>query len=159
MKDSAKVMSIIRWVAALPAGLICALLVQFPIHWAIMAISSSGKVGALGFYAKLPSDVLELFANAFFTPFIIISVGARIVPNYKFYSAIALAILMGVGYGIIFRRVSEDISLGLYTPERWIRLIITLLLCIAGFTSGLVTAKAMEQKSNFGGTIEKTIKG
>jgi len=147
---------VMRWIAVLPGAILCAILALFPIHWAVMLIKhfwthvdSDGTITYYNPLAALPAEVLEYFANAFFTPFIIISVGARIAPKFKFQAAIALAVLMGVAYGVVSTFVTSDITSGLYTVGRWVRLGVTVILCIAGVSSGLWSAHSA-QKAAYG---------
>jgi hypothetical protein len=146
-----KVALVGRWIAVLPGSVLCAILAQFPIHWAVMLIKHSGTEvdsdGTITYdnpISAMPDEVLEYFGNAFFTPFIIISVGAHIAPKFKVRTGIALAVLLGVVYGIVSTFVANDVSGGLYTPGRWLRLAVTVVLCIAGVVAGLFQAHRVE---------------
>ena len=79
------------------------------------------------------------------TPILLISVGARIAPRFKFYTGIALAVALGVFYGAAATMVVDEISAGVYTPERWLRLVITVFLQISGVVAGLFLAHKQEQ--------------
>lgn len=137
---------VLRWVAVLPGAVFSALLVEFPIHWAVELIQYSGTVDDHSvtiystLFAAITPDVLEYFGYAFFVPFIITSIGARIAPKYKFPTAIALAIGMGFSYGWIATQIAGDISSGSYTSGSWLRLAITIVLAIAGLSAGLFQA-------------------
>ncbi|MBK8114664.1 MAG: hypothetical protein IPK44_09090 [Candidatus Accumulibacter sp.] len=148
---------ILRWIAVLPGALAAVVIVLFPIHWTVMLIehlgtstddSGSGSPLSLWYYlAKIDPEVLELFGNAFFAPIVLISVGARIAPKFKFFTGIALAVALGVFYGVAATSIADDISEGLYTPERWLRLAITVCLQIGGVIAGLFLARKVERKS------------
>jgi uncharacterized membrane protein len=132
-------------------------LVLFPIHWAVLLIqhfgtssddSGSGSPLSLYYYlAALPPEVLEYFGRAFFAPFVLIAAGANIAPKFKFQTGIALAIAMGFLYGVGATMIADDISNGLYTPERWLRLGISVLLYIAGIAVGLFQARKLEKQT------------
>jgi hypothetical protein len=141
---------VLRWIGIIPGALLCAFLADFPIHWAVMLVGYLGtehdnnSIVYTDPIAAIPPEVLELFGNAFFTPFVIISVGARIAPRHKFHTGIALAIILGVIYGVVSTWVARDISEGVYTAGRWIRLGITILLCISGLIAGLYVARRQD---------------
>lgn len=149
-------LSVVRWLAVLPGAVLCAFLVEFPIHWAVMLIGYFGtehdnnSITYTNPIAAIPPDVLELFGNAFFTPFVIVSVGARIAPKYKFYTGIALAVLLGVVYGVFSTLVAKDISEGTYTSGRWLRLLITIVLCASGLIMGLRLARKQDPNVQIG---------
>jgi hypothetical protein len=146
---------ILRWIAVLPGALAAVIIVLFPIHWFVMLVghlgtssddSGSGSLLSLWHYlANIDPEVLEFFGNAIFTPLVLISVGARIAPKFKFFTGIALAIALGVFYGMAATSIADDISEGLYTPERWLRLAITVCLQIGGVIIGLLVARMMEK--------------
>ena len=66
-----------RWAAVIPAGVLAALLVMFPIHWLIMIASASGDSFIV---ALLSAEVVEQLAISFTSPFCVIYVGARVAP-------------------------------------------------------------------------------
>ena len=111
---------ILRWVGVLPGALLCVFIVTFPIHWVVMLIQhfgtsfdTSGRGSPLSFYyylAMLSPEVLETFGNAFFTPFVLITAGANIAPQFKFPTGIGLAVALGVVYGVAATAIAEDIS-------------------------------------------------
>lgn len=141
----------------LPGALLCVVLVLFPIHWVVMLIqhfgtssddSGSGSPLSIYYYlAAIPPDVLEYFGRAFFAPFVLIVAGASIAPRFKFQTGIALAIAIGFLYGVAATMIASDISDGLYTPERWLHLGITILLAISGIAAGLFQANKAERPS------------
>ena len=140
-----------RWIVVLPGALLAVLIAMFPIHWAVMLIqhlgtstddSGSGSPLSTYYYlAALTPEVLEYFGNAFFTPIVFIAAGANIAPKFKFATGIGLALALGVFYGAVSTQIAEEIADGLYTPERWLRLAVTLCLWVAGVAVGLVQAR------------------
>lgn len=146
---------VLRWIAVLPGALIAVVAVLFPIHWAVMFIgqlgtsaddSGSGSPLSLWYYlAKIDPRVLEFFDNALISPIVLISVGARIAPKFKFFTGITLAVALGVLYGVAAASIADDISEGLYTPERWLRLAITVCLQVGGVVAGLFLARKVEK--------------
>lgn len=81
-------MKIVRWIAVLPAGIIAAAIVTFPLHWLITLM----YYGEKPYWGLLTAETLERLAMAFTTPFIIIYVGAWTAPTRRFETGIALAI-------------------------------------------------------------------
>jgi hypothetical protein len=139
---------ILRWAAVVPGALLSVFVVMFPIHWVVMLqYMNTPDYDASDLEALLSPQTLESFANAFFTPFVLISVGSRIAPKFKFSTGIALAVLLGVFYGWVATVVVGEIQQGLYTPTRWLRLGIAVLLCIAGLGVGLLQAQKVEQRA------------
>lgn len=134
---------ILQWAAVVPGALLSVFVVMFPIHWVVMLQYMQYP----DLEALLSPQTLELFAHAFFTPFVLIAVGSRIAPKFKFSTGIALAVLLGVFYGWGATVVVGEIQQGLYTPTRWLRLGITVLLCIAGLRAGLLQARKVEQRA------------
>ena len=92
-----------RWVAVIPTGVLAVLLVMFPIHWLIMIASASGDNFVV---ALLSAEVTERLVIALTSPFCIIYVGARVAPSHKVEAGVALAIasaiLMGGVYVLAF---------------------------------------------------------
>ncbi|BBP02776.1 hypothetical protein TPL01_02080 [Sulfuriferula plumbiphila] len=110
--------------------------------------SGSGSALSVYYYlAALPPEVLQYFGNAFFTPFVVITAGANIAPKFKFPTGIALAIALGVVYGVVATIIVGEISNGLYTPERLLRLGITVFLCVGGIAAGLFQARKAERQA------------
>ena len=144
----------LRWIAVLPRSLFGALLASFPIHWSVMLIDyfgteidKDGTINYTGFLAALPAEVLELFMLAFTAPLIVLTVGAYIAPKYKFIAGICLAILYAISWGVISTFIANDISGGLYTAGRWLRLAVTVFLQIGGVAGGLFVAHRLEVAS------------
>ncbi len=128
----------LRWLAVLPGAGISAVLATFPIHWIIMLIKYTGtevdEDGTIiydNFIAAIPPDILEYFAYAFSTPFVIILVGAYIAPSHKFVTSITLALALLVGYAVLFAVSGSVIAIS------GLRFIVTVALNVAGIASGL----------------------
>lgn len=139
---------ILRWATVIPGALLSVFVAMFPIHWVVMLqYMNTPDYDASDIEALLSPQTLESLANAFFTPLIFIAVGSRIAPKFKFSTGIALAVLLGVFYGWLGTVVIGEIQQGLYTPSRWLRLGVTVLLCIAGLAVGLFQARKVGQRA------------
>lgn len=135
-----------RWLGVVPGAALSVIVTQFPIHWLVMfQYQGSPDYDFGGLDTFINPQTLELFMNAFFSPFIFIAVGVRIAPEFKFYTGIGLSICLGIFYGIASTVVFGEIQEGLYTPVRWLRLGITVLLCIAGIATGLYQASKVDK--------------
>src|SRR5436309_2091886 len=88
--------TVVRWVLVLPAALLSAALVAFPVHWVVMLIQLFGTANDESFIsvdgktwlAAIPPEVLERFGYAFFTPFIMVYCGAWVAPKFKFETSL-----------------------------------------------------------------------
>lgn len=137
----------LRWVAILPGATLAAFIAQFPIHWMVLLVTSGverdsdGKPVLDFSFAALPVDVLEYFTNALVIPFLFIAIGARIAPRYKLQTGIVLAVLVGIIIGSFVPRIIEDVTEGVYTFWRWVRLAITIALWVTSIVWGLYSAR------------------
>jgi len=140
-----KPVQVLRWLGVLPGAFLCVFLVTFPIHWAVMLIQIFGSsapdtlisIDDKTLLAAIPPEMLERFGYALFTPLVMVIVGTKIAPNFKFQTSIALAVLWGIIFGasmIVF------ISQGQYSDWGWMRFAITCLLGIGGVGLGLFLA-------------------
>lgn len=139
---------ILRWGAVLPGALLSAFAAMFPIHWLVMLQyldSDMPDYDAGDMATFLSPQSLEALALAFFTPLVFITVGSRVAPRFKFFTGIALAALLGIFYGWVATVVVEEIQQGIYTPANWLRLGVTVLLCMAGLAIGLFQAHKADQ--------------
>lgn len=91
-------MKIIRWIAVVPAGIIAAAIVTFPLHLLIILMFSGEKP----YWGLLTAETLERLAMAFTTPFVIIYVGAWTAPTRRFETGIALAVAIALILGGIY---------------------------------------------------------
>ena len=90
----------LRWLGALPAALVAVLAVSFPIHWAVLILSSKyGEDSGLPGLGDLPPETLERLGQAFFAPMAFIYIGAKVAPAFKLHTALALMILWAIGLG------------------------------------------------------------
>lgn len=137
-----KPVQVLRWLAVLPGAFLCVLLVAFPIHWAVELMQLFGRSNDDSFVsidgktplAAIPPEMLERFGYAFFTPLVMIIVGAKIAPKFKSQTGIALAVLWGIIFGAGMTFV---ISQGQYFGWGWLHFAITCVLGIAGISLGL----------------------
>ena len=91
---------IARWAAVVPGAFLAAVAAMFPWHWAVLFYASfigepeGGSLG-LGFLVRLigPEDV-ERTGYGFLTPFVLICVAARIAPQFKHATAVAMSSLV-----------------------------------------------------------------
>ena len=139
MSDTtSRLAEIARWIAVLPAALLGALLTTFAVHWAVMLISlldrpdeSAITVNGKGLLASIDPQVLERFGYALFVPMVLIAVGAKVAPRFKFQTGIALAILWGLLFG-------AAVVLALtHGPFEW-KMLIAFGLAVVGVTVGLM---------------------
>jgi len=135
---------ILRWVAVVPGAAFAVLVVMFPIHWLVMLQYVDHGDGSLN--GIISPRTLETFAHAFFTPFIFIAAGSAIAPNHRFQTGIVLAVMLCPLYVWISTLILDDIHQGIYTPLRWLRLVITVLFWVAGFVFGLRQAKKSQRE-------------
>jgi phosphoglycerol transferase MdoB-like AlkP superfamily enzyme len=135
-----KLVYILRWIAVLPAAVVCSFLVAFPIHWFVMFIHLSGNntdiitIDGKSLLASIPPEILERFGYALFVPFTLIYIGSIIAPRFKFQTSIVIAVLIAM----LLTTSVCCISLG-YIKDgmsvfRWL---ITIALWIIGISCGL----------------------
>jgi len=92
----------LRWIAVLPGAIVAALLAMFPWHWVVLFYASfAGKTGyggeetfGLGTLLRIigPESV-ERAGYGFLTPFVMITIAARIAPRFKVPTAVIMSIL------------------------------------------------------------------
>ena len=140
----------IRWFIALPAGLLAAAAIMFPVHWVIMYFYSwSGtnpdaiiqSVGADGEYrgcnfvtCLVPAESLERIIQAFVMPYVTMLVIARIVPSHKFYAVFSFFVVYLLVLGGVTVRGSTN---GAYTGWGWLELAAVVALGVTGALSVL----------------------
>tara|TARA_Y100000817_G_C16846256_1_gene540149 strand:- start:1135 stop:1593 length:459 start_codon:yes stop_codon:yes gene_type:complete len=81
------ILIILRWIFALPAGLITGFIVMFPVHWFLMFMYSIGGNPATLF---ISIETTERLIQGFVIPAVTIYVFAQIVPNLKKISTLIL---------------------------------------------------------------------
>jgi hypothetical protein len=107
----------LSWIGVLPISLISGLLVTFPVHWVLFQTLSGGESPFVTPYPKLPEEILQ----PFFTALVIVWTASQTAPQYKFKTAIIIAILWIIvasgafvlGYlGYHYERVQFNLKLG-----------------------------------------------
>lgn len=133
----------------LPGSIVCAILVMFPIHWAVMLIQFVCKKGdtiyvegPMGLLAAIPPKMLEYFGYALFVPMVMIITGAEIAPKYKFQTGIAMAIFWGLLFGF-----STGVVVTKHIDMSWLRYAITIALGISGCAVGLLRVHQKQSKA------------
>ena len=133
-----------RWIAVLPAAFACALLVTFPVHWIVVLVGlfdqpneSMITVDGKGLLASIEPQLLERFGYALFIPMVLIIVGAKVAPHFKFQTGIGLAILWGILFGAA---VAFGLTRALF---EW-TMLINFALTVAGVAVGLWRARKIE---------------
>ncbi len=150
--ETSRLAQVLRWFAVLPGAIMCAFLATFPIHWGVMLIQLFGNSSDDSFVsidgktplAAIPSEMLERFGYALFTPIILIIIGAKIAPKYKAQTGIAITVLWALGFGAaltmtIFQRP--------YIGWSWPRIAITFALGVAGAAIGLYRVHKTEYEN------------
>lgn len=144
-----------RWIVALPAGLVSALLVMFPVHWAIMIIYAGGgnpdsmisvvdadgvERGCNLLTCAVSAESLERMAQAFVTPFVTLTVVARIVPSHRFQALAVLFVLYLVFFiGVLGLSVATGggplvgrVGFEGYSGWRWLEFVAVVAIGISG---------------------------
>jgi hypothetical protein len=89
----------IRWILALPAGVLAAAIVAFPVHWFVM-VNFGGCGVAPMIEIRDPETLcqIELFLQSIFGPLAFVYFAARTVPKYNRFISVLLAgtIVLGV---------------------------------------------------------------
>ncbi|MCL0055284.1 hypothetical protein M1N56_05360 [Dehalococcoidia bacterium] len=154
---------IVRWIIALPAGLIAAMLVMFPVHWALEILYStsgetlglvSGKVGPDGEVARcglttcfISIETLERMIQALIVPYVTLAVVAKVVPHLKFFVVTVLCALYVLGVFAYFswlisgggQRIVGNTEYG-YSGWEWIEAVVV----IAGIAIVVMTTLKRE---------------
>ena len=152
---------ILRWIFALPAGLIAAGLLMFPIHWMIVLFyyfagrnpdAMIQKIGPDGLARScnfitcfVPVESLERIVQAFVVPFITLLTVGRIVPSRKFEAVFALFVVYLLILGALFTRSA---STGAYSGWGWLELAAAVLFGITGSILALHTVNSKRGESD-----------
>lgn len=135
----------------MPGGLLAALLVSFPIHWAVMLIQLFDRpdeamvtVGGKGLLAAIPPEVLERLGQALFASFAIVATGAWIAPAYKFRTAIVVAVAVAAFLLLAHIFVA---SRGMHITGGTFQRVLTHVLQIAGLSWGVFHAHKADQSA------------
>jgi hypothetical protein len=143
-----------NWILVLPGAALSVFVAKYTVQW-LFQISASlnagrdedGKLICEFPFALMPPDLLEYFAMAFLAPALMIGVGARLAPKFKFEVGIFMAVLFGLFLGYGLQYIVSDVEEGLYNTGRWLRLDITVGLWASGVVFGLRSAKKQHQES------------
>ncbi len=139
----------LRWICILPVGVLCIMLVPFPIHWIVELIQIFGKASDDSFIsidgktplAAISPVTLEIAGYAIFIPCVVVIFGAWVAPKFRLQVGIALGILWMIGFSVAvaFNASRWVISLYFFNGANitWSRLVIALLLHICGIGIGL----------------------
>ncbi len=135
---------ILQWLGVLPAGLIAALLISFPVHWVVMLIQAVDRpddavitIGGKGLLAAIPPETLERFAQALLASFAIVAAGAWIAPRCKFRTAIVLAVAVLITLLVAHIVIASQ---GMHVIGGPFQRVFTHLLQIAGLSWGVFYA-------------------
>ena len=130
--------NIIRWIVFIPFALICAFIIDFPIHWIIVILG-------------LQADI-EYVVYSFVNPFIVIIVATYIAPSHKSKTALTIcfAFILFLAYMFIFSSTHKNNpSLDPYFVEK-------LVLHVAAILSALSFVK-LKLNINFPNNMEKAL--
>lgn len=97
-ESKAKLFVIGRWIAVIPGGILCGLLVIFPLHWMLYFTLVRGSM------IEMPMEdmaSIEKFISPILSSIFFVYSGAKIAPKKQFIVAIILFII-----GILFRIVT-----------------------------------------------------
>ena len=123
----------LRWVAVLPAAILSAVLISFPVHWAVLIFTGfAGNDDSIGL-GDLPPETLERLGVAFFVPLTFIMAGARVAPTYRRQTAVVLIILlaMAISAGLTYAASNRDIGFD-YQGWGWFEFAAVVALWIGG---------------------------
>jgi hypothetical protein len=90
---------VLRWICVIPAGLVAAVLVSFPIHWFVMInLGGASQDPIIEIQDTATLENVERFLQALLAPLACIFFGAKTAPSHKTATAVVLAgtILIGV---------------------------------------------------------------
>ena len=93
-----KATNAMRWIVALPAGLLAAVLVAFPVHWFVM-VNFGGCSQDPVIEIRDPETLrnIEYFLRAVFGPLAFVYAAARTAPNFRMVVAVALSLVVVIG--------------------------------------------------------------
>jgi hypothetical protein len=92
--DKPLTVSVFRWIAVIPGAVLAAFAVMFPWHWILLFLAHvAGRYGdegvGLGDIVRIIGvENVERAGIGFITPFVLITVAARIAPKFKFATAV-----------------------------------------------------------------------
>lgn len=124
--------AVLRWILVLPAAIVGAVLVAFPVHWIVFATFRWGDDNIVQLSEEGAGNV-ERVVTVFAVPLALILCGARVAPSRRFGVAISLASLLVVLIATSFWIVLREHELSFTSPVRGI-------FSMAAFVVGTVTA-------------------
>jgi len=128
----------LRWLAVLPAAILSAVLISFPVHWAVMIFTGfAGNDDTIGLW-DLPPETLERLGVAFFVPLAFVMVGARVAPTYRLQTAVVLIILLAMAFSAGATYVASNRDIGFdYQGWGWLEFAAVIALNIGGVISAV----------------------
>ena len=141
----------LRWLFAIPIGLVASLLVMFPVHWGLIffwfftgsadsMVSSIGEdgvergCGLMGLTCFVPIESAERIAQAFVTPAVTLITVSWVFPSHRLYGVGVLAVVYLVLLGSIFTLAAAS---GGYVGWQWLEFVAALVLGPVGALVGL----------------------
>lgn len=139
---------VLRWLAVVPVGVLCVVVVSFPIHWVVLLITSGrGEDASMFGLGALPPRTLERLAQAFFSPLVFISAGSWTAPAHRVQTAVGLLIVWAIALGAFLMYAATS---GAYSGWAWVEFVVALALGVAGAVAALY---GVHRKASDGGTI------
>jgi hypothetical protein len=142
----------LRWIAVLPAALLAAIIVMFPVHWGVQGLRY--YEGEDNSFMGIPLDTLERFADVFFVPYAFLFVGSYVAPRFKLITTIILLIVLigGLTSALLWLH-----SAGRYlTVDSWFGFGIRVILWIAAACSALLQARQADKYTEFERELKST---
>jgi len=146
-----------RWIWILPGSILTHLIVMFPVHWFVMFINyqgthdnrlaSSSVFGPWYWFAKIPSENLELLFSSFLFPLIVITYSSKIAPKYKLEICYLIAIGVFISHAYMDLEFINDLQRGGNETFEWIRILLTIILALSGTLLGLRNAYKEDKKT------------
>lgn len=130
-------MRVIRWALLLPAALIAAVLVTFPMHWLALAIRSTDGNPL----SALPLDVLERLLYAFAVPYFFVLAAAFFSPIHRAKVGAIACVAVGIVAAMLLAWFVGQEDLAIAGPD-WARVITPALWGAGLLCAYFVTRKA-----------------
>lgn len=91
-------MSILRWFLVIPAAILAAVIISFPIHWFVMInLGGCSEAPIIEIRDRDTLKSIEIFLQGLLGPFAFVYADARTAPSRHFMTAIILVIIVVVG--------------------------------------------------------------
>lgn len=98
-----------RWLAVLPAAILGAVLVSFPIHWFALGLTGNTPISMIRLDREV-TEAVERLLQAFFGPYAFVWAGARVAPTFRVATAIVLTALLGLFVSVMLSLVVPQLS-------------------------------------------------